>query len=213
MAVKIRLKRVGMRNSPVHRIVVADGRSPRDGHNIEELGTYWPLRQEAENYKLNLERAEYWLGVGAQPSDTVRSIIRKARRTAQGLALPEAKPKKEPEPPKEEEAPPAEETAEAPAAEEPKAEEAVVAAETTEETPAAEEPTAAPEEAKTEKETPVEESAPEKAEAEEETPAEETAGAPAAEEENAEDETPAEEAKADEPESDEEKKTDEKPAE
>ena len=112
MAVKIRLKRVGMRNSPVHRIVVADGRSPRDGRNIEELGTYWPLQRGADNFKLDLERAEYWLGVGARPSDTVRSIIRKARRTAQGLALPEAKPKKKAAPPKEEvkeEAPAAEE--------------------------------------------------------------------------------------------------------
>lgn len=125
MAVKIRLKRVGMRNSPVHRIVVADGRSPRDGRNIEELGTYWPLQRGADNFKLDLERAEYWLGVGARPSDTVRSIIRKARRTAQGLALPEAKPKKKAAPLKEEvkeEAPAAEEApTEEVAVEEPKA--------------------------------------------------------------------------------------------
>ena len=94
MAVKIRLKRVGMRNTAVHRIVVADGRKPRDGTNIEELGTYWPLQEGPENFKLNLDRAEYWLGVGAQPSDTVRSIIRKARRVAKGLELPVEKPKK-----------------------------------------------------------------------------------------------------------------------
>ncbi len=124
MAVKIRLKRVGMRNSPVHRIVVADGRKPRDGSNIEELGTYWPLQQGPENFKLNLDRAEYWLGVGAQPSDTVRSIIRKARRVAKGLELPAEKPKKKPAAePKAEEAPAAEPKAEEAPAEEPKAEE------------------------------------------------------------------------------------------
>ena len=125
MAVKIRLKRVGMRNTPVHRIVVADGRKPRDGSNIEELGTYWPLQEGPENFKLNLDRVEYWLGVGAQPSDTVRSIIRKARKVAKGEALPEAKPKKKTEPPKEEikeESPAAEEPADEAVMKEPKSE-------------------------------------------------------------------------------------------
>ena len=81
MAVKIRLKRAGAKNNPVYRIVVADGRSPRDGKFIEELGTYHPL-QKGTNYTVNLERARYWLSVGAQASDTVSSFIKKAARTA-----------------------------------------------------------------------------------------------------------------------------------
>ena len=81
MAVKIRLKRVGTRNTPAFRIVVADGRSPRDGKFIEEIGTYLPL-QKGDNFKIDLDRAKYWVGVGAQPSDTVASFIRKATRTA-----------------------------------------------------------------------------------------------------------------------------------
>lgn len=80
MSVKIRLKRIGAKNTPVFRIVVADGRSPRDGKFIEELGTYNPL-QKGQNVKLDLERADYWVKKGAQPSDTVASFIRRARRT------------------------------------------------------------------------------------------------------------------------------------
>jgi small subunit ribosomal protein S16 len=81
MAVKIRLKRVGTKNTPAFRIVVADGRSPRDGKFIEEIGTYLPL-QKGDNMKINLERAKYWVGVGAQPSDTVASFIKKASKAA-----------------------------------------------------------------------------------------------------------------------------------
>ena len=81
MAVKIRLKRVGTKNTPAFRIVVADGRSPRDGKFIEEIGTYLPL-QKGDNVKLNLDRAKYWMGVGAQPSDTVSSFIKKATKAA-----------------------------------------------------------------------------------------------------------------------------------
>jgi len=81
MAVKIRMKRMGARNSPAFRIVVADGRSPRDGRFIEEIGTYLPL-QKSDNVKLKLDRARYWLSVGAQPSDTVASLIRKAEKAA-----------------------------------------------------------------------------------------------------------------------------------
>ena len=80
MSVKIRMKRIGAKNTPVFRIVVADSRSPRDGKCIEELGTYTPLKK-GDNYTLNLDRAQYWLGKGAQASDTVASFIRKARRT------------------------------------------------------------------------------------------------------------------------------------
>ena len=79
MAVKIRMKRVGTKNTPVYRIVVADGRSPRDGKCIEEIGTYQPLKQ-GENFTLKLDRATYWISKGAQPSDTVASFIKKATK-------------------------------------------------------------------------------------------------------------------------------------
>jgi small subunit ribosomal protein S16 len=80
MAVKIRLKRIGAKNTPIYRIVVADGRSPRDGKFIEEIGTYWP-QKKSEKVKLDLARAQYWVGKGAQPSETVASFIKKAART------------------------------------------------------------------------------------------------------------------------------------
>jgi small subunit ribosomal protein S16 len=70
------MKRIGAKNSPVFRIVVADGRSPRDGKFIEEIGTYHP-RQKGENVKLDLDRVNYWVGQGAQPSETVASFIKK----------------------------------------------------------------------------------------------------------------------------------------
>ena len=75
------MKRIGAKNTPVFRIVVADARSPRDGKCIEELGTYQPLKKGA-NYTLNLDRANYWVSKGAQPSDTVASFIKKARKAA-----------------------------------------------------------------------------------------------------------------------------------
>lgn len=80
--VKIRLKRTGAKNSPAFRVVVTDERNPRDGRFIEELGSYFPLRKDALNFSLDLDRVAYWLKVGAQPSDTVSSMIRKARRAA-----------------------------------------------------------------------------------------------------------------------------------
>jgi small subunit ribosomal protein S16 len=76
MSVKIRLKRVGAKNSPYYRIVVADARSPRDGKFIEEIGSYRP-QQKGDNCTLNLERAKHWISLGAQPSDTVASFIKK----------------------------------------------------------------------------------------------------------------------------------------
>ena len=79
--VRIRLKRGGNKNNPVYRIVVADGRSPRDGKFIEEIGTYNP-KVKGNNYTLNLVRAQYWVGVGAQPSDTVASFIKKSAKLA-----------------------------------------------------------------------------------------------------------------------------------
>jgi small subunit ribosomal protein S16 len=85
MAVKIRLKRVGAKNKPAFRIVVTDGRSPRDGKFIEELGTYLP-RKKSDKFTLDLERARYWVSKGAQPSDTVASFIKKATRAAAAVA-------------------------------------------------------------------------------------------------------------------------------
>ena len=81
MAVKIRLKRVGAKNTPAFRIVVADSRSPRDGKFIEELGTYLP-RKKTDNVTLDLERAKYWVSKGAQPSETVASFIKRATKSA-----------------------------------------------------------------------------------------------------------------------------------
>jgi small subunit ribosomal protein S16 len=75
------MKRVGAKNTPVFRIVVADARSPRDGKFIEELGTYHPLRKD-DNFSLDLERARYWLSKGAQPTETVASFIKKAGKAA-----------------------------------------------------------------------------------------------------------------------------------
>ena len=85
MAVKIRMKRVGAKNAPVFRIVVADGRSPRDGKFIEELGTYLP-RKKTDNFTLDLERAKYWMSKGAQPSETVASFIKRATKAAAAAA-------------------------------------------------------------------------------------------------------------------------------
>jgi small subunit ribosomal protein S16 len=75
------MKRIGAKNNPVFRIVVADGRSPRDGKFIEQIGTYQPLKK-GENFALDYERAKYWIGKGAQPSDTVASFIRKTAKAA-----------------------------------------------------------------------------------------------------------------------------------
>lgn len=71
------MKRIGAKNQPAFRIVVADSRSPRDGKCIEEIGTYRPLKKD-ENVTIDLDRVKYWIGRGAQPSDTVASFIRKA---------------------------------------------------------------------------------------------------------------------------------------
>lgn len=79
MAVAIRLRREGARNHPFYRVTVADQRSPRDGKFIELIGHYDP-KQEGENFAINLERAEYWLSVGARASQTVMSLINKARK-------------------------------------------------------------------------------------------------------------------------------------
>ena len=76
MSVKIRLKRMGMKKNPFYRVVVADVRSPRDGRFIEEIGYYNPMNAPAD-LKVDGERAKYWLGVGAQPTDTVKVLLKK----------------------------------------------------------------------------------------------------------------------------------------
>ena len=74
--VKIRLKRMGAKKAPFYRIIVADSRSPRDGRFIEELGTYNPLTNPAE-IKVDAERVHQWVKNGAQPTDTVRALLKK----------------------------------------------------------------------------------------------------------------------------------------
>jgi len=81
MAVSIRLRREGTKNRPYYRVVVADSRSPRDGKFIEIIGTYDP-KQTGQNSSFSVERAEYWISKGAQPSDTVRSLIKKQKKMA-----------------------------------------------------------------------------------------------------------------------------------
>ncbi|MEI8234616.1 MAG: 30S ribosomal protein S16 [Verrucomicrobiota bacterium] len=81
MAVSIRLRREGALNNPYYRIVVADSRGPRDGKFIEHIGNYDPKKTE-NGVQIDLSRVDYWLGVGAQPSDTVRSFIKNARKAA-----------------------------------------------------------------------------------------------------------------------------------
>ena len=75
MAVKIRLKRMGKKFAPFYRVVVVDGRKKRDGRVIEEIGLYDPM-QEPSLIRINSERAQYWLGVGAQPTDAVFKLLK-----------------------------------------------------------------------------------------------------------------------------------------
>ena len=79
MSVSIRLRREGALNNPYYRIVVADSHGPRDGKFIEHIGNYDP-KKVSDNAKIDLSRVDYWIGVGAQPTDTVRSIIKNARK-------------------------------------------------------------------------------------------------------------------------------------
>ena len=75
--VKIRLRRMGAKKSPYYRIVVADARCPRDGRCIEEIGTYNPL-VESNNVTVDVEKAQAWIKNGAQPTDTVRGLLKNA---------------------------------------------------------------------------------------------------------------------------------------
>ena len=77
MAVKIRLKRLGAKKTPFYRVVVADERSPRDGKFIEEIGYYNPLTDPID-IKIDAEKATKWLANGAQPTETVRSLLKKS---------------------------------------------------------------------------------------------------------------------------------------
>ena len=87
MVVTLRLKRFGRLNLPTFRLCAADSRFPRDGRIIETLGYYLPKAKRADQQlKLDAERVSYWLSVGAQPSDTARSLIRRA-----GITLPQRK--------------------------------------------------------------------------------------------------------------------------
>jgi len=85
MAVSIRLRREGSLNNPYYKIVVADQRSPRDGKFIEIIGNYDP-KKAGSNSKIDISRADYWVSKGARPSDTVRSIIKKAKKAAPATA-------------------------------------------------------------------------------------------------------------------------------
>ncbi len=76
MAVKMRLRRMGSKKAPCYRIVVADSRYPRDGRFIEEVGFYNPMTNPAE-VKIDAEKAKKWIGNGAQPTDTVRDLLKK----------------------------------------------------------------------------------------------------------------------------------------
>jgi len=129
--VRIRLRRMGAKKRPFYRIVVADKRTSRDGRFIENIGTYDP-NTDPPTIKLNKERAEYWLSVGADPSDTARGLLKVegflggATKKAEPEKKLKGKAAKAAEAAKAEAAPPAEEAkAEEPKAEEPKVEEAV----------------------------------------------------------------------------------------
>ena len=75
--VKIRLRRMGAKKAPYYRVVVADSRFPRDGRFIEELGIYDPMAEGESKFRIDGERVKYWISQGAQPTDTVRGLIKK----------------------------------------------------------------------------------------------------------------------------------------
>ena len=89
MAVKIRLRRMGAKKAPFYRIVVADSRYPRDGRFIEEIGTYNPVATPTE-VKVDAEKAKQWIANGAQPTDTVKEILKKAGVGAKAAPAVEA---------------------------------------------------------------------------------------------------------------------------
>ena len=81
--VKIRLKRLGTQKRPYYRVVVQDSRKPRDGKCIEEIGTFMPIEAEDKQVSIDMDRANYWIGVGAQPTDIVAKLMNvQARKQA-----------------------------------------------------------------------------------------------------------------------------------
>lgn len=104
MAVRIRMKKLGRTHRPFYRVCVMDSRKPRDGKAIEEVGTYDPnVRIKSDRVKLNMERIDYWLSVGAQPSEKVAVLIKKVKLNKFGATAPPPpmtppKPAPEPEP-------------------------------------------------------------------------------------------------------------------
>ena len=172
MAMKIRLARGGSKKRPFYRIVAADSRMPRDGRFIEKLGTYNPLlpKDSEDRVKMNMDRINYWLGEGAQPTDRISrmleaaGVLEKKERNNPKKAEPGQKAKDRVQEKADKLAAAEEAPAEAPAAEEVPAEEAPAEEAAAEEAPA---------------EAPAAEEAPAEAPAAEEAPAEE---APAAEE-------------------------------
>ena len=114
MALKIRLQRHGAAHEPVYRLVVAESSSRRDGRCVEHIGTYKPKARGQEiELDIKLDRADYWLSVGAQPSDTARSLIKQAKKLGPAEAQPVAAAVEA----QATETPPAESAAEAPASE------------------------------------------------------------------------------------------------
>lgn len=90
MALKIKLQRAGATHEPVYRVVVAEARGRRDGRFVEKLGTYLPKQKdEAKQLELDVARAEYWMSVGAKPTDTSNALIKRARKE-QAAATAEA---------------------------------------------------------------------------------------------------------------------------
>ncbi|MBT6032925.1 MAG: 30S ribosomal protein S16 [Kordiimonadaceae bacterium] len=183
MAVKIRLARGGAKKRPYYRVVVADGRAPRDGKYIEKVGTHNPLlpKDHEDRIKLDVERIQYWLGQGAQPSDRVArfldaaGIFKREARNNPNKAKPGAKAQARVEEKKDKKAAAIEAAADAKEAEKAAAEEAKAAEKAAAEAPVEEAPVV--EEAPSAQEAPVAEEAPA-----EEAPAEE---APVAKEEKA----------------------------
>ena len=94
MAVKMRLRRMGSRNAPFYRVVVQDARRAPTGRFIETIGWYDP-KQEGSNFSLNVDRVDYWISNGAQPSETVNSLIKKAKTVSNNNSISASIPKEE----------------------------------------------------------------------------------------------------------------------
>ena len=155
MAVRIRLKRLGRRHLPFYRIAVMDSRSPRDGRSIEDVGHYDPMiSDKSQRVTLNMERIDYWISVGAKPSDKVAVLIDKVKKNRFGTASeppPMTAPKEPPPPPEPaaEEAAPTDEAEDAAAADDDAtADEAAVEEDAATDEAPAEEEAAADEESK-----------------------------------------------------------------